>query len=136
MLVATMGTGAYVWLRGPVTKTPSPAVAPAQPPVVAPVVEPVAAPPEADPLLAELSLLQRAQRAMRAGQPRDALELAARHATLYPTSQMALERDALRVFALCALGRKGEARTLATGLLAEAPRSPLRTSLEESCAMR
>lgn len=136
VLVAAVGTGTYVWLR-PTTR-PTTVTAPAHAPVPAPVVEPLqpAAPLAADPLLAELSLLQRAQRAMRAGQPREALELAARHATLYPGSQMALERDALRVFSLCALGRKGEARTLANGLLAQAPRSPLRTSLEQSCAMR
>jgi hypothetical protein len=81
-------------------------------------------------------LLQRAQRALRGGQPLHAMELAARHETLYPTSQMALERDALRVFALCALGKKGEARTLARALLAQAPTSPLRASLEESCALK
>jgi hypothetical protein len=134
MLVATVGTGAYVWLRGPV-KPPAPAPAPVVAPVVEPVLEPIA-PPAADPLLAELSLLQRGQKAMRAAQPREALELAARHATLYPGSQMALERDALRVFALCALNRKAEARALAKELLAQAPTSPLRASLEESCAMR
>jgi hypothetical protein len=49
---------------------------------------------------------------------------------------MALERGALRVFALCALNRKGEARTLARELIASAPTSPLRKSLEESCGMR
>lgn len=139
LLAASAGTGAYVWLR----KAPAPVVetAPVQPAAApAPVVEPIqptlpAAPVE-DPLLAEVSLLQRAQRALRAGQPKEAMELAARHATLYPTSQMALERDALRVFSLCALGRKAEARTLARALLAQAPTSPLRASLEESCALR
>jgi pimeloyl-ACP methyl ester carboxylesterase len=135
LLAASAGTGAFVWLKNrpapaPVVET---ALAPAAAP--APVVEPIAAPAE-DPLLAEVSLLQRAQRALRAGQPKEAMELASRHATLYPTSQMALERDALRVFSLCALGRKAEARTLARALLAQAPTSPLRASLEESCALR
>jgi hypothetical protein len=130
LLAASAGTGAYVWLRRP--PAPVPVQAPAAP---APVVEPIAAPAE-DPLLAEVSLLQRAQRALRGGQPREAMELAARHETLYPTSQMAPERDALRVFALCALGKKGEARTLARALLAQAPTSPLRASLEESCALK
>jgi hypothetical protein len=135
LLAASAGTGAYVWLRKP----PAPVVVPAPAAVPAPVVEPIAAPAQPDvedPLLAEVSLLQRAQRALRGGQPREAMELASRHATLYPTSQMALEREALRVFALCALGRKGEARTLARELLAQAPTSPLRASLEESCALR
>jgi hypothetical protein len=135
VLVASAGTGAYVWLRA---APQAPVVAPVvdvvpQAPPLAPVVEPLAAD---DPLLAELSLLQRAQRALRGGQPRVALELADRHATLYPTSQMALERGALRVFAFCALGRKAEARADAIRLLAAAPRSPVRTSLEQSCAMK
>jgi hypothetical protein len=134
LLAASAGTGAYVWLRRP--PAPVPVQAPAAPAATpAPVVEPIAAPAE-DPLLAEVSLLQRAQRALRGGQPLHAMELAARHETLYPTSQMALERDALRVFALCALGKKGEARTLARALLAQAPTSPLRASLEESCALK
>jgi hypothetical protein len=78
--------------------------------------------------------LRQAQKALRDGAPRRALELADQHAKLYPGSQMGLERGALRVFAFCALGRKAEARALASELLAAAPRSPLRTSLEESCA--
>ena len=136
LLAASAGTGAYVWLRNKPTASPvvETAPAPAAVPAPAPVVEPIA--PAEDPLLAEVSLLQRAQRALKQGQPKEAMELAARHATLYPTSQMALERDALRVFSLCALGRKGEARTLARALLAQAPTSPLRASLEESCALR
>lgn len=135
LLAASAGTGAFVWLKNKPAPAPVVETAPAPAAAPAPVVEPIAAPAE-DPLLAEVSLLQRAQRALRAGQPKEAMELASRHATLYPTSQMALERDALRVFSLCALGRKAEARTLARALLAQAPTSPLRASLEESCALR
>jgi hypothetical protein len=87
-----------------------------------------------DPLLAEVTLLRRAQRAWQGGKPAVALELAQRHAQAYPHSQLALERGAVEVFALCALGRSVEARALASDLLAKAPTSPLRTSLEESCA--
>jgi hypothetical protein len=87
-----------------------------------------------DPLLAEVTLLRRAQRAWQGGKPAVALELAQRHAQAYPHSQLALERGAVQVFALCALGRSVEARALASDLLAKAPTSPLRTSLEESCA--
>jgi hypothetical protein len=88
-----------------------------------------------DPLVAEVSLLRQAQQALRDGHAAQALALAQRHATLYPRSQMSLEGGALQVFSFCALGRKNEARRLATELLARAPRSPLRTSLEESCAI-
>jgi hypothetical protein len=137
VLVVTAGTGTYVWMRGHAAAPAQPqrAAAPAQ--NAQPIVEPLAPPPVApDPLLAELSLLREAQQALRDGSPGRALELAERHAALFPRSQLGLERGALRVFALCALGRKAEARGLATQLLAAAPRSPLRTSLEESCAAR
>ena len=133
LLVVSTGVGTLVWVRGRETPPPSPAiVTPAAP--VAPLVTPLPTAP--DPLLAELTLLRQAQQALRDGSARRALELAERHAALYPRSQLALERGALRVFALCALGRKTDARALATELLAAAPRSPLRTSLEESCATR
>jgi hypothetical protein len=133
LLVATTGVGTAVYLRG--RHAPAPAVVAPAPAPLAPIITPLAAP-AADPLLAELTLLRQAQQALRDGSPRRALELAERHAALYPRSQLALERGALRVFAYCALGRKSEARALATDLLAAAPRSPLRTSLEESCATR
>jgi hypothetical protein len=130
--------GTYYWARAPrAPEAVIPAAAsPVAPPEVVPL--PMAPAPAAagDPLLAELTLLRQAQRALRDGEARRALDLAARHATLYPRSQMAVERGALRVFALCALNRKAEARGLARQLIAEAPSSPLRKSLEESCGMR
>jgi hypothetical protein len=140
LFVVSTGVGTLVWVRGH-RSTPVPAAAPASPPLapasppVAPVITPLPAS-APDPLLAELTLLREAQKALRDGSARRALELAERHAALYPRSQLALERGALRVFADCALGRKAEARALAGELLAAAPRSPLRTSLEESCAAR
>jgi len=133
LVVVSTGVGTLVWFRGhQAPPTPAPVVAPAP---VAPIVTPIP-PPAPDPLLAELGLLRQAQQALRDGSARRALELAEKHAALYPRSQLALERGALRVFAFCALGRKADARALATELLAAAPRSPLRTSLEESCATR
>jgi hypothetical protein len=91
-----------------------------------------AAPPST--LLAELTLLQRAQRALAGGAPGVALSLAAEHATRYPRSQLSRERDAVRVFSYCALGRTAEARSLAAEIVKSAPRSPVRASLEQSCA--
>jgi hypothetical protein len=140
--VATAGAGTVWWARahghGPAIAQPA-ATAPASAPMV---IEPLAPPPAeaapdpaVDPMLAELSLLRQAQQALRDGHPAQALTLAQRHATLYPRSQMSLEGGALQVFSFCALGRKSDARRLATELLARAPRSPLRTSLEDSCAM-
>jgi hypothetical protein len=85
-------------------------------------------------LLEELTLLQQAQRALAGGAPREALSLAGQHAARYPRSQLARERDAVRVFAYCALGEVSRARELTAEILKSAPRSPLRTSLEQSCA--
>jgi hypothetical protein len=127
-LLTTVGAGT-LWLSShrstkPVTSAPElrpAAVAPAD-----------ATPPST--LLAELTLLQRAQRALAGGAPGTALSLAGEHATRYPRSQLSRERDAVRVFAYCALGRTADARALAAEILKGAPRSPLRASLEQSCA--
>lgn len=89
-----------------------------------------------DPLAAELTLLHAAKQAWQDGKPQTALDLAQKHAQLYPHSQLASERDALKVFALCGLGRTSDARDLASSLLSRAPGSPFRASLEQSCAMR
>jgi hypothetical protein len=89
-----------------------------------------------DPLAAELTLLHAAKQAWQDGKPQTALDLAQKHAQLYPRSQLASERDALKVFALCGLGRTNDARDLASSLLSRAPGSPFRASLEQSCAMR
>jgi hypothetical protein len=162
LLIASTGTGAYWWTHrhsaAPVAQTSAPSqeqaqVAPASPPdnpapqVDPPSEAPVAAPPpkeqehpraarSADPLVNELTLLHRAQQAWRDGKAQQALDLAQQHAATYPHSQFAMERSVVQVFALCALGRKGEAKSIATGLIERAPKSPLRTSLEESCAMK
>jgi len=93
---------------------------------------PVEAPPRST-LLGELTLLQRAQRALADGAPEVALSLAGEHASRYPRSQLSRERDAVRVFAYCALGRSADARSLTTEILKSSPRSPLRASLEQSC---
>jgi hypothetical protein len=125
--VLTSAGAGTVWLsrhRSVEPVTPAPA---SQPVVPAP-----AAPPST--LLGELTLLQRAQRALAGGAPGVALSLAGEHATRYPRSQLSRERDAVRVFAYCALGRTAEARALAGEILKSAPRSPVRASLEQSCA--
>ena len=152
VVLASVGAGAYVLTRPEpaprshapkvVTARPVPAPAPPvveeAPPPVAPVVETHVAPAHSgrDPLLAELSLLHHARQAWRTGNASRALSLAQEHAHRYPHSALGLERDALRVFALCALGQKAQARPLADDLLRRAPNSPLRTSVEESCGGR
>ena len=59
--------------------------------------------------LAELSLLQRAQRELRQD-PRQALALAQRHKQRYPRGQFLQEREMIAIEALLQLGRRAQAR--------------------------
>jgi hypothetical protein len=127
-VLTSVGAGT-VWLSRHRAKEPVVAAPEVRPAVSAPTDTP---PPST--LLAELTLLQRAQHALAGGAPGTALSLAGEHATRYPRSQLSRERDAVRVFAYCALGRTADARALAAAMLKDAPRSPLRASLEQSCA--
>jgi hypothetical protein len=137
-VLASLGAGTVWWSHHKSRESTAPARIPARSPESSPGArEPVVALGETaapSTLLEELTLLQRAQRALAGGAPREALTLAGEHATRYPRSQLARERDAVRVFAECALGQRANARALAIEILKSAPRSPLRTSLEQSCA--
>ena len=82
---------------------------------------------------AELDLLHDAQAKWRNRDPNGALALLAEHRKRYPKSELRLEREALRVLSLCAAGRTAEAREVADRAFKNAPRSPLRASVEESC---
>jgi len=84
----------------------------------------------------ELDLLHDAQSKWRAGNAAAALSLLSEHRKRFPRSQLASERDALTVLSLCATNRTAEARRLARRFLQTAQRSPLRTSVEESCGGR
>jgi hypothetical protein len=92
--------------------------------------------PGAATLPAELDLLHEAQSSLQAGNAASALSLLTAHRKRYPRSQLASERDALTVLSLCAINRAVEARSVARRFLETAPRSPLKTSVEESCAGR
>jgi hypothetical protein len=85
-------------------------------------------------LPAELDLLHDAQSQWRVGNAAGALALLETHRKRFPRSQLAAERDALTVLSLCRTNRTGEARALAKRFLQTTPRSPLRTTVEESCA--
>jgi hypothetical protein len=89
-----------------------------------------------DALDAELDLLHRAQLAWRERDAAGALRLLDEHRARYPRSQLQLERDTLRVLTLCELGQHAQATRLARSLLGRAASSPLRASLEESCALK
>jgi hypothetical protein len=81
----------------------------------------------------ELDLLHEAQAKWRSGNAPAALSLIAEHRARFPRSALGPERDALAILSLCATNRVADAKRLARHFLATAPRSPLKTSVEESC---
>jgi hypothetical protein len=84
----------------------------------------------------ELSILLRAQTAMRAGQPDAALAALDEHTRRFPLGALAEERSSERVFALCALGRTDDARSEAAHFLNAFPRSPAAARVRASCGAR
>jgi hypothetical protein len=84
-------------------------------------------------LLAETKLLQTAQSKLREGRPELALAAIEEHARLFPRGVLSPERDASRVFALCAAGRVDSARLAAVAFVASHPSSPLLSKVNASC---
>ncbi|HVJ17454.1 MAG TPA: outer membrane protein assembly factor BamD [Polyangiaceae bacterium] len=84
------------------------------------------------PLADEARLLQQAQRALRDGKPAQALTALDEHQRKYPRGQLALERSAARVSALCALGDSAQARRAADRFLKEHPGSSLSAQVRAS----
>ena len=112
--------------QSPAAPTRSPSK-PSKPSLAADEAATPAAPPS---LAAELEALQRAQRALNAGNPSGAL------AELRGASGQALlaERTAVEVFAHCGLGNIAAAREKAALFRQLAPRSPLLPRVNASCA--
>jgi hypothetical protein len=111
---------------------PAPIASAPKPPVVsAPAVHSTT---PAHELAQEAALLHEAQSAWRAGQSAQALQLANQHAQRFPRSQLADERDVLRVLSLCKLGQAQAAKQVGTRLLRKAKGSPWYPSVADSCA--
>ncbi len=85
-------------------------------------------------LEAEASRLARAQAEIRAGHPAGALEALDEHGAGANDGVLGQERVAARILALCALGRKDEARAEAQRFLSAFPRSPVAERVRTSCA--
>ncbi len=85
-------------------------------------------------LAAELVVLDRARRALAAGDAAGALAAAEEHARRFPAGDLAPERESLAVAALCRLGRRDEARKRARRFLTRHPTSPLAPAVRASCA--
>jgi RNA polymerase sigma factor (sigma-70 family) len=93
--------------------------------------------PAADPapsLARDNALVQEAAAQLRAGDAADALATTSRHASEFPKSALVDARTALRIEALCALGKSPQARGEALVFLRERPATPVRARIERSCA--
>lgn len=84
-------------------------------------------------LAREMVLLQRARAALHAGAPADALATLQAHAREFADGQMAEDRDALRVEALCALDRVADAEAAARAFVRAHPGSAHVARVRDAC---
>jgi predicted lipid-binding transport protein (Tim44 family) len=87
------------------------------------------------PLAEEARLLKQAQQALRAGEPQVALASLAEHQRRFPQGQLALERNAARLTALCALGHTPQTLSEARTFLQQHPQSGLSQQVRASCGL-
>ena len=97
----------------------------------APTPAPVAAP---DDLATQNQLLAAAAAAIGDRRAAEALEITNAHATRFPRSPLADLRTAVRIEALCALGKAPQARAEGRLFLEKQPGSPVSKRISESCA--
>ncbi len=78
--------------------------------------------------------IEAAERALARGKPSLALDELDRHAREFPLADLGQERRALRVLALCAVGRTTEGRGQRSAFLRDFPRSTYRVRVELACS--
>jgi hypothetical protein len=86
-----------------------------------------------DSLAAEISALHAARAALTAEDPARALELLAACARRFPAGRLGEERSALRIIALCALGKHPQGRAEASSFLDRYPNSALESRVHAAC---
>jgi hypothetical protein len=84
-------------------------------------------------LAAELAVLKGAERALEEGEPKKALALLDRHEATYGQGQLREDRLALRIRALCALGKGAQARGEAHVFERDFPTSPHLKKIRTAC---
>ena len=89
--------------------------------------------PQASSLSAELTLLARAERALRERRASDALLLAREHASAFPSGSLSEERDGVETLARCMLGELSPAG--AKAFLERAPSSPVAARVRKECGL-
>ncbi len=106
------------------------------PPLEPPLLEPAETvpPPAPQPRPREVDLLGPAHEALRSGDTQRALDLATRHADLYPSGAMTEEREAIIVEGWLQLGRRDAAQASFDRFVQRFPRSGYRTRLQRLLA--
>ncbi len=84
----------------------------------------------------EVRLLNEAQAALRAGDPRRALTRTDEHARRFPSGKLASARAVTRMMALCQAGQQEQARLEADRFLARYPASPFADRVKGICSPR
>ena len=130
---ATLVATATVTSTAVAPPSPAPVIPMGTPAATAPATAAAETAPVPSPLDAEIALVRDAREALRVGNPARALALLDDHARRFSGGALAEDSDALRIQALCALGRAGEARGLATRFLASHSASPYAPSVRASC---
>jgi hypothetical protein len=82
----------------------------------------------------EIKLMNGAQAALHAGDPKRALELLSEHARRFPNGKLASARAVSHMIALCALGRSNDARLEAERFLARNPNSAFAERVRSVCS--
>lgn len=83
----------------------------------------------------ELALLQRARVALGRGDAEAALSVLAEHERRFPTGELAEERRAVRIIALCDAGKAPQGRAEARTFLVAHPSSTLAGRIRSACAI-
>lgn len=116
---------------------PTPDASPVAP-IAAPPVQRHTAPTQPTPRItspSEAELVRRIVDALDRGAFADVLRLAAEHHTTFAGGTLAPEAQALRILALCELGRDREGRGEATLFLRDHPRTPYNARIERTCKL-
>lgn len=91
--------------------------------------------PASSTLEAEMQLVTRAQKALKSGQPGEALRALDEHARRFPSGVLALERSGVRTVALCQAGRVDEGRSAARSYLRLVPNSVMSKRIRIACQL-
>ena len=134
----TSPEASVITMQAPEPVAPPAPEPPPTPEAAQPVMDPPAPPAAAghhaqDRLAAEVALLSRATRELRAGRPAEALKALDEYRHKFPKGLLSEEQRAARAQTLCALGRFEEANEKLAGL---APQSPLAVQAKQFCDAR